>query len=51
LRIYESQTITVVLINIGIVPAGQGLGARLSGWYYPTAYDEKRPVTEEAEDD
>lgn len=51
LRIYESQTISLVLINTGIAPAGQGLGGRLSGWYYPTAYDDKRPVTEEAEDE
>ena len=51
LRIYESQTISLVLINTGIAPAGQGLGGRLSGWYYPTAYDDKRRVTEEAEDE
>jgi hypothetical protein len=51
LRIYESQTIAVILINNGIVPAGQGLGARLSGWFYPTAYDEKKPITEEPDDE
>ena len=51
LRIYEQQTISFVMYNVGIAAAGQLLGARLSGWYYPTAYDEKRPITEEAEDE
>ncbi len=51
LRIYEGQTIQLVLTNVNIAAAGQLLGGRLSGWYYPTAYDEKRAVTEEAEDE
>jgi hypothetical protein len=51
LRIYESQTITLVLINVAIAAAGQGLGGRLAGWYYPIAYDEKKAIVEEAEDE
>ena len=51
IRIYESQIISLVLENVNIAAAGQLLGGRLSGWYYPTTYDEKRPVVEEAEDE
>jgi|SRR5579864_8774543 len=40
-RVYENQTLTVVVKNIGVVPqAGQASGARLIGWLYPREMEE-----------
>jgi hypothetical protein len=34
-RIMENQVVSVVITNVNIVVAGQLVGARLAGWYYP----------------
>jgi len=50
-RIYETQTIQLVCTNVSIgAPAGQLLGGRLSGWYYPIEYDSQLS-TSEAQDE
>ena len=51
IRIYESQTITLVCRNVAVVAAGQLLGGRLSGWYYPIDYDSQVKVSNEDDED
>lgn len=46
IRIYESRTYQLVLINVSIANGGQLLGGRLSGWYYPVDYDSQTSVEE-----
>lgn len=40
-RIFEGQNIQLLVQNIGIVPAGQLIGGRLSGYFYPKDAEEK----------
>lgn len=40
-RIFEGQTIELLVENINIIPAGQLIGGRLSGWFYPKDSEEK----------
>jgi hypothetical protein len=51
IRIYESQTITLVCTNVAVVAAQQLLGGRLSGWYYPIEYDAQGVVPNEDDED
>lgn len=39
IRIYEGQTITLIIQNVGVVVAEQACGGRLSGYFYPSEYD------------
>jgi hypothetical protein len=40
IRVYEGQTISLVVTNVAVAPvAGQLSGGRLSGYYYPIEYD------------
>jgi len=50
IRIFETQLISLVCENVSVVAAGQLLGGRLSGWYYPIEYDSKVPEEGENED-
>lgn len=40
IRILEHQTIQLQIDNISVVIAGQLVGGRLSGWYYPLSEEE-----------
>lgn len=35
IRIFENQTISIILNNVSIAPAGQVPGAMVRGWFYP----------------
>ncbi len=39
IRILENDLISFVVLNTAIVPAGQIIAARLSGWFYPKDED------------
>lgn len=39
-RIFENQTITLVVKNVGVIAAGQKSGGRFMGWYYPIRYED-----------
>lgn len=39
LRILENDIITMTVLNVSIVPAGQIVAGRLSGWFYPKDED------------
>lgn len=51
IRIYESQTISLVCTNVNVVAAQQLLGGRLSGWFYPIEYDAQGEVVNEDNDE
>ena len=38
-RVFENQLVTFTVTNNSIVLAGQLIGARLMGWYYPKEYE------------
>lgn len=38
LRIFENDTIQVMLVNTAIPPAAQPVGARFHGWFYPKSH-------------
>jgi hypothetical protein len=39
LRILENDIITMTVLNVSIVPGGQLIAGRLSGWFYPKDED------------
>jgi len=39
LRILENDIITMTVLNVSIVPGGQIIAGRLSGWFYPKDED------------
>jgi hypothetical protein len=39
IRVKESQLVTLQVTNVGIVPAGQLIGGRLGGYFYPKDLD------------
>jgi hypothetical protein len=38
-RVFENQTIVLLVKNVSVVLAGQMSGGRLMGWYYPKEYE------------
>jgi hypothetical protein len=44
-RVFENQIITFTVTNVSIVVAGQLIGARLMGWYYPIEYESQNLQT------
>jgi hypothetical protein len=39
IRILENDIIALTVLNVSIAPAGQVIGGRLSGWFYPKDQD------------
>ncbi len=37
IRLHEGQIVTLIVRNVGVVVAGQLVGGRLSGWFYPVS--------------
>lgn len=38
-RVFENQLITLIARNVAIIPAGQLVGGRLMGYYYPREFE------------
>ena len=44
-RVFENQVVAFTVKNVSIVVAGQLIGARLMGWYYPKEYESQNVQT------
>jgi hypothetical protein len=40
LRVLENQVISFTFTNVGIIPAGEIVNARMQGYYYPKEFDD-----------